>query len=274
MKILVTGSKGFIARNLIRRLKHEGNEVVGYDIKDSEYVDTIDFLTEFDFDGIDLIYHLGAISSTTEQDILKINHYNTWFSIELFKAAIMKEIPVVYASSGSVYGNTMDDGEYLINPLNYYAASKAMIDMWVTQNMHQLKFAVGLRFFNVYGNDEQKDDMSTSPIYRFAEQAKETGVIKIFKGSQYTHRDFVSVSDVVSSMLWARDKANPGIYDVGTGAPISFMDVAEMIADKYNATVKFVEMPAILHGKYQFYSKARPHVPLMYNTVEEWLKLN
>lgn len=272
MNILVTGSDGFIGRNLVRRLEKEGHKVVGFDTK--HFLPEVLFDMYSDFVDIDYIFHLGAISSTTEQDLNKINRYNTQFSIELFEMAITYGVPVVYASSGSVYGNTMKDGQYIYNPLNYYAASKMMIDMWVSQNYDKFSKVVGLRFFNVYGDDERKDDMSTSPVYRFTHQAKNEGVIKIFKGSQHTYRDFVCVEDVVQSMLWARDKANPQIYDVGTSNPISFMDVAEMISDKYNVPIKFIEMPDILFGKYQRYTKANPDVPLMYNSVSEWLKLH
>lgn len=274
MIILVTGSEGFIGRNLVKKLKDEGHIVLEFDTKhfDPEHL----FTTYVDYNDlieIDYIFHLGAISGTTEKNVDKINRYNTKFSIDLFEMSITYGIPIVYASSASVYGNTMKDGQYIYNPLNYYAASKVMIDMWVSENYDRFSKVVGLRFFNVYGADERKDDMSTSPIYRFTQQAKYDGVIKIFKGSQHTYRDFVCVEDVVQSMLWARDKANPHIYDVGTSNPISFMDVAEMISDKYNAPIKFIEMPKILEGQYQTYTKANPDVPLMYNSVSDWLKL-
>lgn len=270
MRILVTGSKGFIGRNLVERLEKEGHHVEGFDTKDHLPEKLFDH--ELDFDHI---YHLGAISGTTERDVNKINRYNTSFSIRLFEEAIKKEIPVIYASSASVYGNTMKDGQYIYNPLNYYASSKVMIDMWVTDNYRKFKKVVGLRFFNVYGNNENKDDMSTSPVYKFTQQAKCDGVIKVFKGSQHTYRDFVCVEDVVQSMIWARDKANPHIYDVGTGYPITFMDVAEMISDKYNVPIKFIEMPNILKGKYQTYSKAKRDLSfMMYNRVYDWLNLH
>lgn len=269
--ILVTGSEGFIGRNLIRKLCEDPeNSIMGFDTKGNEPEDLFGHSRTFDY--VDQIYHLGAISSTTEQDVNKINRYNTQFSVRLFEKAIEYGIPVVYASSGSVYGNTMKDGQYIYSPLNYYAASKMMIDMWVRDHIKDFKHVVGLRFFNVYGEDEQKDDLSISPIYRFTQQAKNDGVIKIFKGSQHTYRDFVCVEDVVESMLWATNKANPGIYDVGTGAPKSFMDIAEMVSTKYDVPIKFIDMPEILKGKYQTYTKAKQPPGLCNTRVEKWLE--
>lgn len=274
MTIFVTGSEGFIGRHLVADLKSKGQDVVGFDIKTHPLL----YFKGYDFSDIKAIYHLGAISSTTERDVSRIKQYNTEFSFDLFEIAIRYQIPVVYASSGSVYGNTMVDGQYIYNPLNYYAASKMMIDMWVTENMDRFASVHGLRFFNVYGQNERKDDMSTSPIYRFSEQAKNDGVIKIFRGSHKTYRDFVCVEDVVAVMqdrLSGRGGWIPasGIFDVGTGKPISFMDVADMVSSKYQVPIKFIDMPEQLKGKYQTYTKARSNGVLHnYTSVKDWLE--
>ena len=144
--------------------------------------------------------------------------------------------------------------------LNYYAISKLTVDYWVKENLSRFKApVVGLRYFNVYGADEKKDDFCTSPVYRFSEQAKSTGVIKIFEGSEKTYRDFVCVEDVVK--LTANLYHCHGTYDVGCGTSISFLDVAVMVAKKYNATIQFIPFPEVIKGKYQKYSIARPHFP-------------
>lgn len=272
MRVLVTGSEGFIGRNLVKKLQSDGHEVLGYDTKTYE-LSTI--INKINFTQIDEICHLGAISSTVEQDIDKLYEHNVKFSIELFKKAIEYQIPVVYASSASVYGNTMKDELYLHNPLNYYATTKMMVDIWVNDNIQRFKHVTGLRLFNVYGADEKKDDLSTSPIYRFGLQAKNDGVIKIFKGSHHTYRDFVCVEDVLSVIGYAMEKMIRGIYDVGTGIPISFMDVAELCSQKYNVPIKIIPAPSfVTNGKYQFYTKARPHTPFFFKSVESWLRLN
>lgn len=253
---LVTGHKGFIGRNLVKYLEAQGDKVYGFDAVDG---DPIEQAKDVPWDEITQVYHLGAISNTTELDVLKVQRWNVESSIQIMEWAIMKNIPVTYASSGSVYGNSMyRTRQYEYNPLNYYALSKLTVDYWVKENLSRFKApVVGLRYFNVYGMDEKKDDFCTSPVYRFSEQAKATGVIKIFEGSEKTYRDFVCVEDVVQ--LTARRYREHGTYDVGCGTAISFLDVAIMVAKKYNATIQFIPFPEIIKGKYQKYSLARPH---------------
>lgn len=267
--ILVTGHKGFIGRNLKLHLEAMlGFKVYGFDAVDG---DPIELAKQVPWDDIHMIYHQGAISNTTELDVLKIQRWNVESSIQIMEEAIKRSIPVHYASSGSVYGNSMaDHGSFDYNPLNYYAISKLTVDLWVKENMYRFTApVVGFRYFNVYGADERKDDYCTSPVYRFSEQAKNDGVIKIFKGSHNTSRDFVWVGDVVSIIT---QKYNSGIYDLGCSNPISFMDVAEIVADKYDATIKIIPFPEIIKGKYQRWTCARKEFHHKFMTVEKFVK--
>lgn len=264
--ILVTGHKGFIGRNLVKYLESlNGYKVIGLDRLDGDVFEQLEALP---WDQIKTIYHQGAISNTTILDVADIYYHNVKFSLALFEKAIQYRCDVRYASSGAVYGNSKD---YTPQPLNYYALSKLTIDYWIMENIHRFKSVMGFRYFNVYGADEKKDDFATSPIYRFSEQAKNTGVIKIFSGSHKTYRDFVSVEDVVNVI--ANSVRVSGIYDLGSMNPISFLDVAELVANKYNATVQFIPMPEILKGRYQFYTKARPHfTEFIFYSVKDWLE--
>ena len=263
--ILITGDKGFIGRTLVNELGKK-HEVIGLDRKDG---DVFEQLAKINWDDIEMIYHQGAISNTTELDVGSIYYHNIRFSIELMEIAIDKEIPIHYASSGSVYGNSKD---YSYNPLNYYAMSKQTVDLWVNENKHRFKKpVVGFRYFNVYGNNELKDDYCTSPIYRFSEHAKTHGVIKIFSGSQNTYRDFVCVEDLVEIITGEHES---GTYDLGPSSPVSFLEVAEMVAEKYDALVKFIPFPEVIKGKYQLYTKARPHINYRYMSVADWLDQN
>lgn len=247
--ILVTGHKGFIGRNLKKYLENQGNEVFGFDAVDG---DPIELANEVPWDNINMIYHQGAISNTTETDVFKINKYNIQSSLQIFEEAIKRKIPVHYASSASVYGNSKN---YEYNPLHYYALSKLTVDLWVKDNLHRFSApVVGFRYFNVYGEDERKDDFCTSPIYRFSEQSKKDGIIKIFSGSQNTYRDFVWVEDVIEIITQSYDS---NIFDLGCSNPISFLDVAEIISNKYGSSIKFIPFPEILIGKYQKFTCAR-----------------
>lgn len=265
--ILVTGHKGFIGRNLVKHLEEQGQEVYGFDAVDG---DPIELANEVPWHKISMIYHQGAISNTTELDVLKIQRWNVQSSIQIFEKAIEHKIKVHYASSGSVYGNSIaDHSTYDYNPLNYYAISKLTVDLWVKENMSRFTApVVGFRYFNVYGADERKDDYCTSPVYRFSEQAKNDGVIKIFKGSQNTYRDFVWVGDIIKIITTS---PRSSIYDLGTSNSISFLDVAELVADKYDVPIKFIPFPEIIKDKYQRYTCARHEFDHSFTSVEEYL---
>mgnify|MGYP001248175136 CR=1 FL=1 len=249
--IILTGYNGFIGQAFIKELDPENLYRVEQD-------GAFKFLEEYeDWEKVELILHQGAISSTTETDIEKIYQYNIKFSIELFKKAIEYKIPVKYASSASLYGKIHATYGYMkgaINPLNYYALSKATVDYWVLDHINEFESVQGFRYFNVYGEGEDSKGDQASPVSKFTKQAREDRVIKIFEDSEYAIRDFVYVGDVVNVVL--NNTAGSGIYDVGTGEPISFEDVAELIAEKEGAEIKQIPFPEHLKEKYQEYTCA------------------
>lgn len=248
-------------------LENSGEQVFSLDKVDGNVFDQLNTVP---WSEISFIYHQGAITDTTETDITEIYRHNIRFTLTLMEMAIKFQIPIHYASSASVYGNNIKDGSYGYNPLNYYALSKLTIDYWVLENIKRFKYIVGFRYYNVYGNDERKNDFSTSPVYKFSEQAK-TGFIKVFEGSQNMYRDFVCVEDVIKIIT---ERYQNNIYDLGTSVPISFLDVAQLISKKYDAGIKFIPMPEILKNKYQYYTKARRHIVHTYKSLEDWLKEN
>lgn len=260
--ILITGSDGFIGQNLADRFHNRG-------IYFSEMNTCFDDLYEgIDWNDIEEIWHMGAISNTTETDLDKIYRYNIKYTLELFNYAIGYQIPIKYASSASVYGNTNYRRE--INPLNYYAMSKATIDRWVEDNAGKFAKIQGYRFYNVYGKHEDHKGNQASPIHTFTKQAKETGVIKLFENSKAYLRDFIWVEDVIDCMYY--DQHPSGIYDVGTGVARSFERVAELIADKYNAKIEYVPFPEHLRDKYQYFTCALNHfIDQKFISVEEYL---
>lgn len=270
MAILVTGSEGFIGRNLVRRLKADGHDVMTYDTKVNDPNDILIGAKGINWRSITKVYHLGAISSTSENNWFAINKHNVEFTLRLLGMASRRKADVIYASSGAVYGHTATT-TYQYNPLNYYATSKMIVDMWVQRNLPTFNTkVVGLRFFNVYGEDENKPDLNTSPIYRFRKQALDTGVIHLMGGSNETARDFVCVEDVVNIMLMADQKPS-GIYDVGTGKSVNFMDIAFKVAEKHDADIQLIPMPDNIKGIYQKDSIARKHWDYDFKSVDQWL---
>jgi ADP-L-glycero-D-manno-heptose 6-epimerase len=113
----------------------------------------------------------------------------------------------------------------------------------------------GFRYFNVYGSGEEHKDQP-SPYTAFEKQAKETGVIKLFKGSENYKRDFVPVETVCAVHKKFLNVEKSGIWNVGTGIATSFEDVAKLVAEKYGATIEYIPMPENLKNQYQAYTCA------------------
>jgi len=258
--IIVTGSRGFIGKNFLKKINEPIIEV--------EQDDAYKFISGFDkWDQVSLILHQGAISSTTETNIRTLYHHNVAFSLFLFEKAIQYQIPIKYASSASVYGNTKGQ----INPLNYYAITKLQMDYYVQDNIDKFSLVQGFRYFNVYGDGEDAKGDQASPVSKFTKQIKETGKLKLFEGSDKFLRDFVCVNDVVDIVL--NNNSPSGIYDLGTSNPVSFQYVAECVSKKYDGEIEYIPFPEHLKGKYQDYTCAKTEWSnYKFMTVEEYLK--
>ena len=254
---IVTGTGGFIGKHFKNSLKN---------VLEVEIDDCFKLLEDFNrWDEVDMIVHQGALSSTTNRNVDMIYRYNIDFSIRLFEKAIKHGIPVKYASSASVYGNQ----EKIINPLNYYAMSKATVDYWVIENMDRFRHVQGFRYFNVYGEGEEHKGDQASPISKFTKQVRETGKLKLFEGSDKFLRDFVCVDDIVDVVL--NNNAPSGIYDLGTGKPISFQEVADLVIKKEGGDIEYIPFPDHLKDKYQTYTCADNNFDYEFKTVEQYL---
>lgn len=241
MKILVTGHKGFIGQNMIKAL--EEHEVTGY-----EWGETF---PGFDYE---LVIHLGAISSTTETDVDKIMRQNYDFSVWLLENCNKFGINFQYASSASVYGfNSEFKEDSPVDPKSPYAWSKYMFERYAQSKKWEITVQ-GFRYFNVYGPHESHKGDQASPYHKFTEQAKNTGLISIFEGSDNFRRDFVPVEYVVDIHKKFFEVKESGIWNVGTGKTKSFLHVAQEIAEKYNADYRFINMPEALIKSYQTYT--------------------
>lgn len=257
--IVVTGSNGFIGKHLVEKLSLDGNQVYQVDINNC-----FEFLNHMD-SNIEMIYHMGAIADTRQTDVDLFYRYNIQYSINLFENCAKFGIPVRYASSASVYGNS--NGE--INPLNYYSLSKTTVDYWVMDNMDRFSFIQGFRFFNVYGNGEDHKKDQASPITKFRKQTEENKIIKIFEGSEFFSRDFVCVEDVCNIVIG--NQKSSGIYDLGTSKPVTFASIADLIQNRYGGRIEVMPFPAQLQKQYQTYTRAKPIWDYEFKTVKQWL---
>lgn len=243
-RVLVTGSEGFIGKNLCPYLEKRGIEVVPYDIKFGGGLPPLN--------GIDAVIHLGANSSTTETDLKKILNENFIFSGTLYQLCANMDIKFQYSSSASVYGaaETFEEDQFCV-PLNPYAYSKYMFDNWLLNEDHPYQ---GFRYFNVYGPHEEHKGDQASPITKFIKQIQEDGEIKVFRGK--ASRDFVHVEDVCEVHYRMLHHDSSGVFNVGTGNSVSFKDIADKMSENSGAKVKQVAMPTKLKGKYQKFTQA------------------
>lgn len=279
MRIIVTGAAGFIGSNLIKALNDAGyDNIVAVDsfldadqfrnLTCCRFTDLLTadaFLRARDkFTDSAIVFHQGAISSTTERDGLKLLQSNFEYSVSLLAWCQENGIRLIYASSAAVYGDgdrgfSADDAK-CERPLNGYASSKWMIDQRVrsllaTKPRTQV---VGLRYFNVYGRQELHKGGMCSPILHFHRQLTANTTLRLFHGSESYYRDFVSVEDCcrVNLFFLAHGGAS-GIFNCGTGDAHSFRDVADAMLPLYpNGSVEYVPFPEHLKGKYQRFTKA------------------
>jgi ADP-L-glycero-D-manno-heptose 6-epimerase len=281
--IIVTGGAGFIGSNLVRALNRAGHSdiVVVDDLRDArkilnlsdcriaDYVDMHEFLVRIGNGTaparVSAVYHQGACTDTTEWNGLLMMRVNYEYSKQVFAWATAARIPLVYASSASVYGagrefRVSEDCE---RPINVYAFSKLMFDRFVRQNMAGVRSpVVGLRYFNVYGPGEAHKGRMASVVHHFNEQLKAGEEIRLFAGNDgfgdgEQRRDFIHVDDIVAVNLWAAANGKSGIYNLGTGAARSFNDVARaVLAFHGRGQIRYVPFPDELRGSYQSFTEA------------------
>ena len=276
--IIVTGGAGFIGSNLVRGLNRRGHDDIlvvddleagdkhrnlnSLSFKDLvDYREFLDRLDEFGSTPIEAVFHQGACSDTMERDGRYMLRVNYEYSKRLL-AFSLGRAPFFYASSASVYGNG-EDGfreepgcEY---PLNVYAFSKFLFDRHVRRILPLADTqVVGLRYFNVYGPQENHKGRMASVIYKFHHQIADQGAFQVFEGSGDFVRDFIFVDDVVDMNLWFLDQpTKSGIFNCGTGKAESFAALAEAVASHYDgAKIDSIPFPAELRGKYQAFTQA------------------
>jgi len=257
MKLLLTGNKGFIGQNMYKALLKQGHQLSLFDIADNSDLRPKDL----NIAGLDWVIHLGANSSTTETNIQKLMDQNLSWSIELLEECDKHKVNIQFASSASVYGKrNKAQGVFQTTdpcrPANTYAMSKYLFEQYVTAKP-SLKIRVQcFRYFNVYGSHEEHKGTQASPYTQFAKQAKETGVIKVFEGSENFLRDFIHVDKLIELQLKYMQSSKTGIFNMGTGTTRSFMDVARDVALLYNAKLEIVAFPEHLKLHYQTYTCA------------------
>lgn len=281
--IVVTGAAGFIGSNLIKALNDLGRtDIIAVDdltdgtkmfnmadLEIADYLDKDEFLLQIEtgcFDDLlEVIFHQGACSATTEWDGKYMMENNYEYSKSLLHFCQDTDCQFIYASSASVYGGSekfVEEREFE-KPLNVYAYSKFLFDQYVRQLEVTTAQIAGLRYFNVYGPREQHKGSMASVSFHFNNQIKENEVCKLFSGVDGIEngmqlRDFVYVEDVVKVNIWLwQNPEVSGIFNCGTGKAQSFNDVANAVIDYHGkGKIEYIPFPDKLKGAYQFYTQA------------------
>jgi len=288
-RILVTGGSGFIGSALVWALNQRGQEnIVITDrlttdekwknlvaLKYADYMDADDLIEAVEYEPeslgkFDVIYHLGANSATTERDAQHLMKNNFEYTKTLAHWALKTGARFVYASSAATYGDGahgMDDRMedlHQLRPLNMYGYSKHLFDLYAKRAGIADKI-VGLKYFNVYGpNENHKGDMR-SVVNKAFDQIRDTGKVQLFKSHHPDYkdgeqmRDFLYVKDAVNMTIHlAETPAAGGLYNLGSGEAHTWVELTNAIfaALDLKPNIEFVDMPANLQAKYQYYTCA------------------
>ena len=289
---IVTGGAGFIGSNLVAALCADGQEVVVVDrlrqglkwrnlAKHAiagivEPDDLPAFLARKP--PVRSMFHMGAISATTETDGDLVARTNIALPQRLWDWCARAGVPFIYASSAATYGDGslgFDDDLSAaalarLRPLNLYGWSKLAFDRRVAQMLAtgapRPPHWAGLRFFNVYGpNEHHKGRMASVVLHKFSQIMRGEAATLfasdrdgIADGAQ--SRDFVHVNDCVAAMVWlSRNPQASGLFNIGSGTARTFLDLTRAIyaALGRNDDIRFIPMPEDLRGKYQYFTEAR-----------------
>jgi ADP-L-glycero-D-manno-heptose 6-epimerase len=288
-RALVTGGGGFIGSALVWELNNRGcTDIVIADpaakaerrrylqhLKFDRYIDpqqTLSELASGALGKLDFVFHLGACSSTTETNADYLTRNNYEFSRDLAAWALAAGTRFVYASSAATYGDGsagMDDAtpETLprLKPLNLYGESKHRMDLHAWRQ-GWLDKIVGLKYFNVFGpNEEHKGDMRSVVNKSFGAVMK-TGAIQLFKsyrpeyGPGEQQRDFLYVKDAVRMTLHlAANRKAAGIFNIGSGQAHSWNELAAAIFSALGREpkIEYIAMPEAIRDKYQYFTEAK-----------------
>ena len=245
MKILVTGYQGFIGKNITGSLIADG-----HDLSYFEWGDDLPTIK-----GLDWVIHLGAITSTTERNIDLVMTQNYDFSCWLLDLCVYHRVNIQYASSASVYGLGSSFKETsMVDPKTPYAWSKYMVERYAAKYIKTNPTCMiqGFRYFNVYGPHEDHKHDQASPYHKFKLQADRQGHVTVFEDSEKYQRDFIHVDEVINIHKRFFNIKKSGLWNVGTGEPKSFMDVART----FTRNIKTIPMPENLKDSYQKYTCA------------------
>lgn len=292
--VLVTGGAGFIGSNIVAGLcDRDACDVVVCDrlreaslgkwrnIAKHAIADFVAPEQLFDWlavhgDSLSAVVHMAAVSSTTEADADKIVQSNFGLSRDLWRWCAEHGKRLIYASSAATYGGGedgfVDDDDpaalAALRPLNAYGWSKWLFDLFAMRERARgagPPQIVGLKFFNVYGPNEEHKGAMKSVVAQIWPQAGKGQTVRLFKSHREGYadggqlRDFVYVRDVVDVVHWllASPQIN-GVFNLGSGQARSFADLANAVfrLAGHEPSIAYFDMPESIRDKYQYFTQA------------------
>ncbi|MCB9185978.1 MAG: ADP-glyceromanno-heptose 6-epimerase [Flavobacteriales bacterium] len=285
--IVVTGAAGFIGSCLLSGLHEVGYvDLVAVDdfssttknknlegkqltakVHRDDFFDWIKANHRF----IQVIFHLGARTDTTEFNYQIFQELNVNYSKKVWNLCVEFGLPLIYASSAATYGLGelgFEDNHSVIKnlkPLNPYGESKNEFDRWALDQATKPYFWSGLKFFNVYGPNEYHKGRMASVVFHAFNQITQTNGMKLFRSHNPDYkdgeqlRDFIYVKDVVDVCIFLMEtRKNSGIYNLGTGKARTFLDLtkATFKAMEKPEKIEFIDTPADIRDKYQYFTEA------------------
>ncbi len=285
--ILITGGAGFIGSNLAFYFQenYPDSHIVIFDCFRSEetfsngnlksfghYKNLINFTgdticgninSKFDLALLndykfDYIFHQAAISDTRvyDQEVIMQTNVNSFY--DLLNKAKNDDATMVYASSAATYGSLPSPQTVgKESPENPYGFSKYVMDQiayrYSKENPEMT--IVGLKFFNVYGPREYYKAKTSSMVIQLGHQILNGNAPKLFERSDQILRDFINIEDVVQANIKACNPKENGAYNVGTGKPRSFQDIADILQKELgtNLGTEYIQNP---YDGYQMHTKA------------------
>ncbi|MDD2736121.1 MAG: ADP-glyceromanno-heptose 6-epimerase [Desulfuromonadaceae bacterium] len=288
--IIVTGGAGLIGSAVVQQLNERGREDIlivdhlGHTDKWRNLAPLrfVDYLEKDAFERLldagalsgrlpggntlNAVIHLGACSATTEPDASYLIRNNFEYSRKLVLAALAADARFIYASSAATYGDGehgFDDEESqlaMLRPMNMYGYSKQLFDLWALRQ-GLLNTIVGIKYFNVYGPNEQHKGEMRSLVLKAYEQISATGTLRLFKSHRPEYgdgeqlRDFIYVKDAAAMTLhFLQATEASGIFNVGGGTTVSWNRLAGAVFSAMGKTIniEYIDMPESIRGTYQY----------------------